>query len=72
MQRRHKNETIVQQAMKLPSKERDRVFNVIKKKGILLLNTKSKKVVMRERAQGSHEIVMCAGCKGFLFPTKNF
>ena len=29
------------------------------------MNTKSKKVVMCERAQGSHEIVMCAGCKGF-------
>ena len=65
LKRRHINEEAVSQAMKLPPKERDRVFDDLKKKGILQLNTKNKTVVMRERAQGSHEIVMCAGCKGF-------
>ena len=59
------NETEVIEAMKQPSKERDRLFENLKKYGILKSNAKNKSIVMRERAQGSHEVVMCAGCKGF-------
>lgn len=63
--RKHKDETEVIEAMKQPSKERDWIFDTLKKQGILKSNTKDKAILMRERAQGSHEIVMCAGCKGF-------
>lgn len=65
LMRQHKNETEVIEAMKQPSKERDRLFENLKKYGILKSNAKNKSIVMRERAQGSHEVVMCAGCKGF-------
>lgn len=56
---------MISEAMKQPAKERDRIFDNLKKRGILNSNTKSNDIVMREREQGCHEIVMCVGCKGF-------
>ena len=63
--RKHKDEVEVAEVMKQPEKEKNRMMENLKKQGIFYSNTMNNNIVMRERAQGSHEVVMCSGCKGF-------
>ena len=68
LRRMHKDETEVRQACNLPVKERLRAFSNIKKKGIFTHNIEMRRKgenIERERRQGSNELAMCNGCKGF-------
>ena len=76
LQYRHKDEKDVQEAMKLPNKQKSSSFSDLKKRGIFLYNTQRVKdtkekeaILLRERNQGSHELMLCGFCQGFFAKT---
>lgn len=75
IKRKHCTEEEVIAALKLPIKEQNRTFDLMKKSGIFKANAEIRRkdkraTLIKERRQGNADTVMCSGCLGF-FDGKN-
>ena len=68
--RKHKNEDLVKQMLKMVPKEQELIMDKIRKEGIYQTNMEKMKQdnpnLMRERNQGKNDLLVCTICKAFI------